>query len=48
MFRDFIYLDVDRIQSIIAQLEEEFMGSVTYPDIAVSPIALYREVTPFD
>ncbi len=27
---------------------QEFMGSVTYPDIAVSPIALYREVTSFD
>lgn len=88
VFRDFIYLDIDRVQSIIAQLQEgllnevmegkteqttggaqmsvnllamsnlldqvieyvntfqEFIGSVSYPDVAVSPIAVYREISP--
>lgn len=40
----------DAMATMVNELNafQEFMGSVTYPDIAVSPIALYREVTSFD
>lgn len=35
---------VDQIVTMFNGLQE-FMGSVSYPDIAVSPVAVYREIT---
>lgn len=36
---------LDQINTAFNGLQE-IMGSVSYPDIAVSPVAVYREITP--
>ena len=38
----------EQINQIVAMLNsfQEYIGSVSYPDIAVSPVAVYREVNP--
>jgi hypothetical protein len=36
---------LDQVNTMFNALQE-VMGSVSYPDIAVSPVAVYREISP--
>ncbi|CAN5877511.1 hypothetical protein BH18ACT11_BH18ACT11_12480 [soil metagenome] len=37
--------EIDKVVTVFNAFQE-FMGSVSYPDIAVSPVAVYREINP--